>query len=113
MLKILTITEGDTYFVRLPLLKEGQPWPIAGWKFWFTIKNTTADADPGLAQKTTDAGTIKQLTPTVAYVVGASADTKGFPGKFSADVQGKSPEGDIVTLERMIVIVSPEITKAA
>ena len=114
MLKTLSIVQGDSYFVRIALLKDGQPWPIAGWKFWFTVKRAAADLDAAaIAQKSTAAGTILPQGPTAAYVIGAPVDTKEQEvGRCEYDIQGESPEGDIYTLERGNVLIKSEITRA-
>lgn len=115
MLKTLTIIAGDSYFISIPLLKGGLPWPIDGWKFWFTLKRSASDLDAdAIVQKSTDAGTILAYRTTVAYVVGSPEDTKvEAAGRCEFDIQGESPEGDIVTLERGFVIIRPEVTRAA
>lgn len=115
MLKTLTITQGDSYFVRFPLLKDGQPWPVAGWKFWWTVKRSESDTDAeAVVQKSTDDVTIRTLSTTEVYVVGAPADTKGKDtGRCLWDFQAESPEGDVLTLERGYVVIKPEITLAA
>lgn len=113
MQKTLTITQGDHFFIRIPLMKSGSAWPILGWKFWWTMKSAPTDADPGLVQKSTDGGTIKTLSLTSVYVLGEPDDTKALAaGKYFYDVQAQSPEGDIYTLEKGIVKIDAEITQA-
>ena len=116
MLKTFTLIQGDSYFLRFPLLKEGQAWPVAGWSFWWTLKLAEDDTDAAaVAQKSTEQGTILPFpgSSTEVYVVGAPSDTKGKSvGRYVWDFQGKSPEDDIVTLERGYVLLKAEATRA-
>lgn len=115
MLKTFTITQGDTRYLRIPLLKGKVRCPVVGWAFWFTVKARAADADAAaLLQKSTAAGTISTLDGTSSYAKLAPADTKNArPGKYLYDVQGKSPSGDIFTLEHGYLVIAAEITQAA
>jgi hypothetical protein len=113
--KVHTVTQGDSFFLKIPLLKSGQPWPIAGWSFWFTVKKSPDEDDTAaLFQKSTAAAQIKALAVTSAYVIGLPGDTKGKDtGRYTYDIQGKSPEGDVYTLEDGDFIVRAERTRAA
>ncbi len=115
MLKTLTITQGDTRYLRVPLLNGPVRCPVVGWAFWFTVKAAAADADAAaILQKSTAAGTILSLDATSVCVKLQPADTKDIvAGKYLWDLQGKSPSGDIYTLERGYLVVAPEITRAA
>jgi hypothetical protein len=114
MLKTLTITQGDTRHLRVPLLKGKVRCPVVGWAFWFTVKAAASDPDASAAiQKSTAAGTVRTLDATAVYVTLSPADTKTVaPGKYLWDLQGKSATGDIFTLERGYLVIAAEITQA-
>ena len=97
---------------RLPLLIDGEPSAVAGWKFWMTVKHAATDADAdAVIRKSTDLGDIVTHDANSVRVVGLPEDTKEEDlGKYEGDFQGQSPEGEIFTLETYFFHIDPEIT---
>lgn len=116
MKKVHRIIQGDDFAIRVPIVVNGLRYPADGWQnFWFTVKNSVADADAdAVLQLTAAAGRIVPHGACSVRIVGVPADTKTVPvGKYVFDIQGKTPGGQIVTLETGTVYIDPEVTVSA
>jgi len=112
MKKSHRVYQGDTFAILVPLYVDGVLTPVAGWEFWFTVKAAPTDADvDAIVQKSTAGGSILGDTLTSVVVRGAPADTKGkAAARYDYDIQGKSPDGEIHTLEVGFFFIDSEIT---
>lgn len=116
MLRKIQITAGDTRFFRVPLLLGGRVrTPVAGWTFFSTAKASEDLPDAqALFQKTTANGDIAALDATTVFGKLAAADTvNAAPGIYYWDVKAVSPQGDPYTLETVLLVIAPRITRAA
>lgn len=113
--KVHKVNRGDTFFLKVPLYFDGVLEPVAGWTFWFTVKADPENEEDAAAiiQKSSGSG-ITGLDATSVIVRVGPADTKTKPvGSYYYDIQGKSPAGDIYTLEEGAFVLKPESTRAA
>lgn len=114
---------GDTFVRSLTVFQRDYPTApqnIAGWTFWFTVKayaslpdsmalfqaNSTDDPE----QVTIDSAAAGKLTVRMP-----AEKTRGLADgrvELLYDVQGKTPEGEIRTVESGRIRVTPDITRA-
>ena len=115
MKKTHRVAQGDSFKIQVPLYLDGELSPVAGWSFWMTVKADLSAIDgAALFQKKTADASIVPWDETSVFVLGDPEDTKdATPGRYEYDIQGKSPEGEIHTLETGYFWVDPEVTKAA
>jgi len=131
--KVREMFRGDTFVFDVQVLRVPpgsprgtQPLPvnITGWYMWWTLKSHYGDPDnQAIAQSTSTpsstpaGGGITFTLPLVgkAEITMASLATRQFPDgntKLVYDVQVRDPSGNIFTVERGILVVSPDVTQA-
>lgn len=109
-----SITRGDTHVQSWALVdSSGVAVDITGGKFYCTLKNAVADADPGVLQLTSPssgitidnaAGGLATLTITAAQTAALAIQT------YEYDVQYKDSAGTITTLARGKMTVTSDVT---
>ena len=121
------LTRGDTLLVPVQVLAvpsglppDSQPQivDITGWKLWFTVKKYLADPDSlAVFQGTTVSGdvVITAATSGKALCTMPAISTRALPDgvtRLIYDVQGKDLTGIISTVERGVITVTPDVTRA-
>jgi hypothetical protein len=114
MLKTYHLVQGDAFSLKAPLLVDGIATAIEGWQCWFTVKRSPSDADESaMAQKTLGDG-ISAYDAVTWLIELDPADTQsGALGRYQYDIQAKSPDGKIFTLEKGYLFLDSQITRAS
>lgn len=109
------VTQGDTFYLKVPLLVDGVPAPIAGWSLIMTVKRGADDSDAdAIFQLRADNGGVTPYDATAWLVTGAPACTRSItPGRYFGDYQAKSPADEIFTLESIFFAIEAGVTASA
>ena len=122
----LTMSRGDTFVRDIQVTAPppgappgAQPVPvdITGWTLWFTAKYNLADVDAqAVAQLSTLTSGIVLTTPTagkaeITMPPGATVNFADAPVSIYYDVQAKDLSGRIFTVERGVIVVTPDVTR--
>lgn len=85
---------------------------LAGWSAWFTVKHAATDADPGVLQKSTAAGTISFSAGVASWSISATESKASFTAgqKYVFDVQLRDPDGRVGTVVKGVLLIEEEIT---
>lgn len=109
-----TIGQGESLILTLPLLVNGVPAPIEGWKVWFTIKADPRYADrQAVAQLSLDDG----ITPAslTGWLVRLPSDSTKYilPGTYPYEAEVENPLGEKYVLESGKIILEAELNRVA
>lgn len=110
------LVRGDDWTLKLVLTAEGTVLDITGYSFWFTLKESIDDADPGAVQVTAspDISTSPtQASQGVLYITVPKASTDSLaPKTYNYDVQQVDGSGNVQTLLIGKVKVVRDITRS-
>lgn len=115
MKKSHRVTQGDSFQISVPFLKDGVAEPIDGWELIMTVKSSSDDPDgAALFQRTSANNGVQPLGTTGWVVLGVPSNTKNqTPGRYQYDLQAKNTaSGVVATLESGFFFIDPEITRA-
>lgn len=112
----LTVKRGDTTTLSVAAKKgDGTAQTLVGKLLTFTAKDSLADPDPGVFQKTIGAGiVVDNAAGGLATVTIAPSDTSGFTGPRTLlwDIQMTDQvTGDKKTLDEGKLYVRPDVTR--
>jgi len=107
------LVRGDDWPVQLVLTDTaGAALDISGNTYWFTVKSSPDDADPGLAQASITASGSDAVAGKVTIAIPASSTSTIAPGKWYYDIQEvEASTNKIYTLLLGRVKVVKDITR--
>jgi hypothetical protein len=114
---------GDNVEFDIPVVLNGSPEAITGWKLWFTAKLDKDDPDTSVVQIHSDGtetdGVIDMVNAALGLARGsilpAATETLSFEGDdvtLYCDVQGRSATGKVVTVSSGTWLLKKDITRS-
>jgi len=110
------LVRGDDWTLKLVLTSNSSVLNITGYTFWFTLKESVDDADPGALQVTAtpDVSTSPtEASQGIIYIKASKSLTNSLAAKtYNYDVQQVDSSGNIQTLLIGKVKVVKDITRS-
>jgi len=110
------LVRGDDWTLKLVLTSDSSALNITGYTFWFTLKESVDDADPGALQVTStpDVSTSPtEASQGIIYIKASKSLTNSLAAKtYNYDVQQVDSSGNIQTLLIGKVKVVKDITRS-
>ena len=110
------LVRGDDWTLKLVLTSDSSVLNITGYTFWFTLKESVDDADPGALQVTAtpDVSTSPtEASQGIIYIKASKSLTNSLAAKtYNYDVQQVDSSGNIQTLLIGKVKVVKDITRS-
>lgn len=118
---VLTMTRGDTKQLSVTIMTGATPQDLTGGKLFFTAKLNVIDADPGVFQLAWQDGGISAGITVISppsgianvYIAPAATNTLAdYDVELVWDLEFVSPAGDVFTVARGTLLVSPDVTRS-
>ena len=110
------LVRGDDWTIKLTLSDSGSPLNITGYTYWFTLKDSIDDADPGALQVSITpsvSGSPTEASQGIVYITAAKALTDTVtPATYNYDVQQVDGTGKVQTLLIGKVKVVKDVTRS-
>jgi hypothetical protein len=110
------LVRGDDWTLKLVLTSDSSVLDITGYTFWFTLKSSVDDADPGALQVTSTPSTATSPTEAsqgILYINASKTLTDSLtPGTYNYDVQQIDGSNKVQTLLIGKVKVVKDITRS-